>query len=533
MATSLDSPQDKPPSSDQAATPEPQANDTARTAGRGGLAVAAAKGYFLVIGFGQQTMLQLLLGPQGYGTYARVFAIANIANNVAIQTSILGVSRSVAEAGAGNEEIVQRRVIKYHALLAPLMAGLFFLIAPWIATKTGGSHVVTHVRVASVILFAYAMYAPMIGGLNGKRLFLKQAILDMVYATLRTVGLLGGAWLLSKQHQGPLGATIGFALAAVLIVPVALRMVGLGRSGEVGPSLKQYLGFLAPLAIAQLFLNLLMQADITGLGYLATQAALKITTVPKEASALADKSVGIYRACQLFAFLPYQGLFAITFVLFPMLAKAHGENDKEAVASYVRTGMRIAILFTCGLVAVVCALAPHMLRLVSPVAIYSVGGPVLRILTLGMGAFALFGITTTVLNSLHHERTAMWLNACAAGLVFLLVFVGVPGATLGASICMRTAAATSVALLLALVVSGFFVVRYTGALVSLKTVVRALLALGISVAVGLQLPVMGKVITLVFCAVVGLVYLLVLLLTRELGKADLALIQRVVGRKKA
>jgi len=45
--------------------------------------------------------------------------------------------------------------------------------------------------------------------------------------------------------------------------------------------------------------------------------------------------VAVYRACQLFAFLPYQLLFSVTQVLFPMLAKANREEGPERVAELV------------------------------------------------------------------------------------------------------------------------------------------------------------------------------------------------------
>ena len=44
-----------------------QSDETTRAAGRGGLAIAAAKVSFLVTGFAQQLLLPKLLGVDGYG----------------------------------------------------------------------------------------------------------------------------------------------------------------------------------------------------------------------------------------------------------------------------------------------------------------------------------------------------------------------------------------------------------------------------------------------------------------------------------
>jgi len=90
--------------------------------------------------------------------------------------------------------------------------------------------------------------------------------------------------------------------------------------------------------------------DISMLGHFASKlAAVQFLTddLAREAS---DKTVGVYRACQLFAFLPFQLLITLTFIMFPMLEKAKAERDEQAVASYVRTGMRLAFVFACVMV---------------------------------------------------------------------------------------------------------------------------------------------------------------------------------------
>ena len=61
---------------------------------------------------------------------------------------------------------------------------------------------------------------------------------------------------------------------------------------------------------------------------------------------------------------------------------------------------------------------------------------------------------------------------------------------------------------------------------------RVLGALAIAATVGRLLPTPGKLMTLVYAAGVGLVYLTLLVLSRELGRADLQMIGNVLGRRK-
>jgi stage V sporulation protein B len=518
------------------ATEEPK--DQVKTAGRGGLAVGAAKVFFLLVGFVQQVLLARVLGPEGYGALSRVLALGNIANNVVITGGIQGASREIAAADEASRPAVQRKILSVHAMLAVPLALLFVLVAPLIAERTGGAHVVLHLRVLSLVVLAYTVYAAFVGVMNGRQLFVKQASVDVLYATMRTVGLLGGGYLLAKQgfRMGALGSIFGFVGAALLIVPVAARLIGVGArgegaAGEAGPPLGIYLGFLARLAVVQLLLNALMQADITLLGRFASDAAQQAGLTGDLAAKGADKAVAIYRACQLFSFLPYQLLFAITFILFPMLAKAHAEGDRAAMQGYIRSGTRLAFLFGGAIVAVTVGLPKGVLHLAFVPEIADPGGSVLRVLALGQGAFALFGITTTVLNSTGHERATVVLNTIALGLVAGFAFLLVPGTPLEL-LPHRMALAVALALLVSLVVGACWVRFLFGALIPPLSALRIGASLALAAFVGNQLPAAGKVFTLVSAVVVGVVYLVALLVSRELSSTDLALVKRVVGRGK-
>jgi hypothetical protein len=61
-------------------------------------------------------------------------------------------------------------------------------------------------------------------------------------------------------------------------------------------------------------------------------------------------------------------------------------------------------------------------------------------------------------------------------------------------------------------------------------VLRTLLALGVAALAARFLVPPGKLFTLVGAAVAPCVYLVLLLLTRELGRADLDMIRRVIKR---
>ncbi|HEY0469277.1 MAG TPA: oligosaccharide flippase family protein [Polyangiaceae bacterium] len=514
---------------EQAAPEPPSAADVTRTAGRGGLAVAFAKVYFIFVGLVQQIVLPRLLGLDGYGALASVLSIAGITYNPVTTTSIQSVSRAVAQSRPETQAGTIRRVFTVHALFALLLAGGFFLLAPFIAEAVGARHVVAPLRILSGVMLLYGLYTPLIGVLNGQRRFVAQATLDVIAGTLRTAGLITGAFVFARYNLAVEGATVGFVGGASLILTVALLLVGIGKRGPSSISVRAHLIFAVPVLLGQVLFNLLLQADLTLLRRFASQAALA-QGLP---AAAADPLVGAYRATQLFSFLPYQLLIAVTFILFPMLASAARDGDREAVARYVRTGVRLALVLAGLMVSVTAGLSDRLLYLVFGPEAATLGGSSLELLAVGFGGFAIFGVLTTVLNSLKHERETVIVTAVAVTLVVLLCYLRVRGAPFGEPLLLYTAQATAAGLFVATLSAAFFVYRAAGAVARPLTLVRVLLGVVVATSLGRVLPHAGKIVTPVYALLVALAYLLILLVTRELAAADLATLRAVATKRGA
>ena len=511
--------------------PNTNQSDTVRTAGRGGIAVLAAKVFFILSGLVQQTILPLLIGLDGFGAFARISAIASIANNVVVSSSIQGVSHSIASTPNDRTAETLRRTFRTHVAIAIPVALTFFFFAPVYASFQGAPHIIRPLQVVAIVVLFYGLYAPLVGALNGQRRFTMQAALDIIYAILRTIGLLGLGWLFARGGHGVLGACIGFAGAAFLIFPIALKAVGLGRPGSAGPTVEQHLMFIAPVALGQVFLQLLMQSDISVLGHFASKLAATQSLSIDIAREQSDKIVGIYRACQLFAFLPFQLLITLTFIMFPMLAKAKAERDDQAVATYVRTGMRLAFVFACVMVATVSSLGPQLLHLLFPDEVSERGGLALRVLALGQGAFAIFYIETNVLTSLGRERVSAVLTGIAAVLVAALCAAAGKLAAVDSALLLNTALATSAALLLAALCGAVMVYRAAKAYVPPLTAIRVILTLAIVSALGWYVPNLGKLVVIPQVVGIALLTVFLLVVSREVGKQDLTVLLNVLRRR--
>jgi stage V sporulation protein B len=197
--------------------------DAAQNAGRGGVLVLGAKLFFIVSGIAQQAILPAVIGLAGYGALSRVLSASNIVNNVMVAGSIQAVSRTLAERDTPAR---RRSVFQLHALVAMAAGVLFALAAPLIARFQKSPHIEAPLYAMAGVLGLYGVYAPLVGALNGKRQFGKQATLDIVFATMRTLGIAGlGLLGMRLLGNGPLGSALGILAAALCIVPLAARLL--------------------------------------------------------------------------------------------------------------------------------------------------------------------------------------------------------------------------------------------------------------------------------------------------------------------
>ncbi|NUO47305.1 MAG: oligosaccharide flippase family protein [Polyangiaceae bacterium] len=510
-----------PSKSDQAAT---------RAAGRGGLAIAVAKVSFILVGFVQQLVFPRVLDEAGYGAVSRMLAVVSIVNNVVVAMSLQGVSRMVVQAKDDEKEAAVRKTLVVHAVIAILTSTIFAVLAGHLADWIEAPSAAKPLRVAAGVVLCYGVYAPLVGALNGKKRFLDQAGLDIFYGISRTAAMTTAAWLFAHYlgGDGALGAAVGFVCAAMLIVPIAMWRNGIGKAGPGGPSVDEYLRFLIPLFVAQFGLNVLLQLDLLLLSEASGEHARLMGLDPKEA----DKLLAPYRATQLFGFLPYQMLMSVQFVLFPMLAKASAEADTEGVKRLTRAGMRIALLLTGLIAGTIGSLAPHLVRFAYPENIALQAAPFARAYTLGLSGLAILGVASSALASLRRELWSMVLTWVAAGLVAVSIITLRRDSVFGPDLLQSTAQATAIAMLIAATIGALALYRAAGALMRPLTLVRVLFAIGIVVAIGSRIPWMGKLMAPVQAIAMGIVYIVLLIVTGEVGRADLASIRAVVSRRK-
>ncbi len=137
-----------------------------------------------------------------------------------------------------------------------------------------------------------------------------------------------------------------------------------------------------------------------------------------------------------------------------------------------------------------------------------------------------------MLSSIGREREGATVIAVAFALVVTLCFAWARGAPFGEEILRNTALSTSAGLVLAAVCAAVLVARAAGSVVPALSAVRVAASLAVAILVARHLPVAGKLVTLVECATVALLYVVALVTTRELGRTDMTVISGIVNRRR-
>lgn len=503
-------------------------NDTTvRRAGRGLISITAAKLYFIVAGYVVQLALPRLLGgPEQFGLYSTAMSLVSIVTNVLIAATIQTVSKRVSEDPAAAPGIL-RQGLKLQLLVGGSLALLALTLAgPLAAGPMHDPLLAPLFRIASIVIVCYALYATIVGALNGQQVFAKQAALDMTYTTLRTLGIVGAAAL----GFGVIGAASGFAGAALLVLCTALFLAGTGARDDAQPfQLSAWLKLLAPLWLYQLCLNLMLQIDLSVLKSNVAAIAIAGGEAADLAAKTASHYAGLYRAAQTFAFVPYQLILSVTFVVFPMVSQAVTLGDAEATKRYVHAAMRFSLLVLLAIAAPVSGAAGGVMRIAYP-GEYLGGAEALAVLALGMVAFALFVIGATILSGAGHPGRAASIAVIAVAIVLVSNIVLVRSVGIGPRTAMSAALGTSLGTSFALLAVGLAVYKRFGAFLPLASSIRVLIAAAVAWGVARALPSGSAPMALLALIGGGVSYLIALAVLREITDTELALVRRVIRK---
>jgi stage V sporulation protein B len=495
--------------------------------GRGLAFITVAKLYFIVTGFAVQVGLPRLLGsPESFGQYSLAMSLANVVDNVLIASTVQSVAKRVSEDEALSG-VRLRQALKIQLGLGTLIAIVLFLASPALAGVAYDPALVSMLRIAAIVPFCYALYAALVGSLNGRRMFKQQARLDMTFSTVRTAGILGAAGL----GFGAEGALVGFAAAAFTILAVALTTVG---RGEQGPqlSLSAWFGFLLPIVLFQISLNGMLLLDVWVLKNTAAELGLAAGGAIEAVRETASAWVGYYRAAQNFALVPYQVLLSVTFVVFPLVSKATASGDIESARSHIRDALRFSIVMLLALAAPIAGGAEGLIRLAYG-AKFLPAVHMLGVLAIGQVSLALFVIIATILSGAGKPLVSAIIGGLSLPVMLLGCRFAVQAAGLGDSTLVAAAGATSVGSFTALVLSAIALFGQFRVHLPYITALRCALAAAAAFGIARAVPQASGLFAPVALAAGFFGYFCALFALGELGPKDLTPLFQRMRRKKS
>jgi O-antigen/teichoic acid export membrane protein len=501
--------------------PSSQRPDRAVEAGRGALFIGFAKAFFMVAGFLQRVLLARVISPAEYGAFSVVNNAVSTVNNTMVQGTIQSVSKFTAEDDA-RAGAVQRAGLAMQAVLGLAVAVAFVLAAPLVAAFVNAPEHVALFRLVALIPLAYAFYAVYVGTANGLRKFRLQASFDVGFSTAKTILLLAGAVVGHMLGHSVAGAFVGFIAAALIILAVAARTIGLPRVEPRFPAAR-LATFMGGVVLYTLLINLALNYDLLLLRRFAGAAA---------PGAPADALAGAYEAMRNLALLPYQALLVVTFVIFPLVSRATFAADREATAGYIRQTLRYALILGAALAVVLSARPTALLATLYPKA-YGVGAQALPILVAGIVALALLSIACSIVTASGRPMIAVVLVALTVTVGGAAAFIIVPHATPGSPMLVAAALATALGMLAGLLAALLYLWRRFSGLPPLLSVVRVGVAVSAGIALGRVLPGHGKLAGLAAMAGAGIAFAVVLIVLREFGATDREKFAKVLrlGRK--
>jgi O-antigen/teichoic acid export membrane protein len=390
--------------------------ETARKTGRGFLVITGAKIWFMITGAVIQLGLPIFLGsPEQFGVFKVVTEAISLVNMVMITGTLQAVSKLVSERPVAARRVINQAVKLQFVLGVPIAIG-YFLMSPWIADRFNDPTLTPYIQLSSFIILAYSFYAIFVGYLNGVKEFVKQASLDITFATLKMVGIVG----LVLLGFGVFGAVAGFVGASAIICVISgvwvWRILGRSKTDaeavEESPSegIKRLLGYLVLIMLFTFALNGLMRADLFILKSVSAEVPTRLSDVESIFKLVSNKFAGFYGAVLNIARIPYQGVIAVTFVIFPLISESTFEEDLGRTKTYIRDTMRYCLILIVGVGGLLALNSDAIIGALYS-SEYQAAAPALAILSVSIIFFALLYVAATMIIGSGHPAIAVGIMA--------------------------------------------------------------------------------------------------------------------------
>jgi len=455
---------------------------------------------FFITGYAIYFVLgRFLLTPEQFGTYGLVIALFSTINMIMVTAIQQAVTKFVSEKEE-LEETIKRKTIKLQLAISTFIFIAYFLAAPFLAALFKDLSLTGLIQFSGLIFFSHPIYSIFSGCLNGLQKFRKLASLQISYSISKMLLII----VLVFFGFSVFGAVAGFVAASFFAVLLGMALVGFRKPRGQFDS-KKIAAFATPLFAFALIQNLLFNVDLFAV----------------KALAYGPELAGYYVAAQSIAKLPQIVVFAITFVLFPLVSSTTFRRQSDKTKFYISNAMRYSLLFIVPATALIAANSTELIALIYS-SKYLPAGQALFILSFSTLFYALFLVLTTAISSSGKPKVSTAFGLIALITLLALSLILIPNYSI-----QGAALASLGATFFGFLTSFAYVLFKFEAFLSLKSFTRILVAGILVYAFSINIGMTGLLLLGELCLMV-LLYAATLSALKELNKRDLSLFLKMV-----
>jgi O-antigen/teichoic acid export membrane protein len=495
--------------------------DTDRNLPRGAFYVALGQGVFLLTGYILHAFLARWLTPSQYGIFGVSMVVLGWAE-ITVNNGVPSALQRFLPDRFLSETSIRRAAACCQALIGIGIFLALFLIAPWIAALLRDVDLTIYLRLAFLDIPVMGAYAYYRGVLNGWRVFRQLSLSIMAYSLTKLVAicLLVIAGL---EVQGALIGNVVSSLGGLVVALFWVRRRTTSRNShpvqrlrvhqeasvhsqvteaERAVGMRQIMAFVVPTVLFTLASNILLGLDLMGVKALGGDA----------------DQVGYYTAAVNLANAPRLVLLAFSFALLPSLSHAIARRDDAQTRRYLQQILHLLALVLFPVLALVMTTAEPLVTFVFSAA-YRSAAPILRVLIVTYSAYTVYITLVMILLAENKPGRALAIPVVLLPVAIGLVWLGVNRlGTLGAAYASLLSVTSAAA-----VVVGYAFRRFKPA-VSVRSMGRiALAAVAVGAVAWFWAP--SGLVLIPSYVLLGTLYLLLLLILREIKLQDLALMR--------
>jgi O-antigen/teichoic acid export membrane protein len=462
---------------------------------RGTLLLSLGWASQLLFGYAINAWLAHVFGAAGLGLYGVAMSIL-LWIEIGVISGLPTAVQKFTASHPGEAGGILRSANRLQAVSVTVIFAIAFLAAPLSSRWLGDERLAGLLRIAIWDLWFYGFFFVFMSFQNGLKRFGNQAFLVAFYAAFR---LAFNLIFVSLYHSITSALLANIAASACGLAAGLVMSKSHAASQTIARRLEtDLIRFAWPVALYSLILHLLQNVDLW---------FVKSNCGPAES--------GYYYAAGILAKIPYYLFFALSAVLLPVISEAIAKKEMETARRSIREAMRFLWMAALPLALLAHRFGRDALELLFPKDFGQAAG-ILAVLIWGMTLLAVYFLFTTILSADNRPRLALWITLATVVFDVLFNIIWVP--RYGA---MGAAAATTASILIGSVVGGVRVRKRFGSILSGRAFGRILIASAAVYGLSFLVSVHGWMV-LPVAALLGIIYLVILFVLRELRREDLA-----------